>query len=662
MQPFAFLPAEFAGNERQRCGIGQLAPINLNPWLERDPFHKESDLPAINNLIFSNNNNNNNINNRPNEILTSGNVDLDVVRVTPRPSPSPSTIVDNKVDFTATTTKPTTSTTKKKKKIKTTTTTRKPSVTIIDNKIDFKHRSTAKSTINNTATTVRENVAVKKDNISASHRDNNGPERRSDEDTEIESVKSKTFFVNEDNATKYHNNRPVAPRLDTQHDNDDYASPEARIQIILPQQTNNKRFGPDYDIDNRPLYDYNFNRPNSYSPIYTPIMTQSTSTRRPILFQNNKPSYDDFNNNNSRYPTKRPTSSPISSQVSSTPFSYDLNPEAFSSSVGYEHMSVPLYVTSNRLTPRPTYQELYTRPSNYYTTRRSDGLSTFMYIGTTKKSPIYPIFQTPISILRRTSSPDYKLSLSTPSPSSSSVFYSDDLTNPLSAFISSSAFSNTNKFSSIKRPSVFSSDKIDMTEFDKETTGLEMNIYIPNRKSQKPAYIDYSNYNSRPETSTKSDIKFVYLENVLHKYQAGKNSEVEEGLFDRSSSSMNRYAEKQVDLRNNKERLDVTTVTTSTVKNEETKKVEGRSERRNRDREEILIVPFKLLTRVDRPDNWLNTETDDNHYNNSDHLKNQLPQIPDLQQNGNIAKELPKPLLGKKKTIHKTHVNVNEKT
>lgn len=636
MQPFAFLPAEFSGNERKRCGVGQLAPMNLNPWLERDPFHKESDLPAINNLIFENNQDN--INNKPNEILTSGNVNLDIVRVTPRPSPSPTTIVDNKVDFTATTTKPTL-TTKKTKKNKTTSTTRKPSATIIDNKIDFKHRSTEKSTINK----VRENV-VSKDNISAPHRDN-GPERRSDEDVEIESVNSKTFFVNEDNATKYHNNRPVAPRLDSQTD-DNYASPEARIQIILPQQTNNKRFGPDYDIDNRPLYDYNFNRPNSYSPIYTPIATQTTSTRRPILFQNNKPTYND---NNSRFPIKRPTSSPISSQVSSTPFSYDLNPETFSSSVGYEHMSVPIYVTSNRLTPKPTYQDLYTRPSpNYYTTRRNDGLSTFMYIGTTKKSSHYPIFQTPISI-RRTSL-DSTFSFSTPSPSS--TIFSDDLINPLSAFISA----NTNKVSTIKRPSVFSSDKIDMTAFDKGTVGLEMNVYVPNRKTQKPAYVDYSNYNSRPETTTKSEVKFVYLENVLHKYQAG-NSEVEEGLFDRSSSSVNRYADKQVDLRNKeeKEEQDETTMT-STENNEEVKKVEKRTERRERDREEILIVPFKLLTRVDRPDNWLNTETDNNNNNNSE-IKSQLPQIPDLQQNGNIAKELPKPLLGNKKTIHKTHVN-----
>lgn len=616
MQPHAFLPAEFAGNERLRCGQGPLAPMSLNAWIERDPFHKESDLPTINDLIS------NNINNRPNEILTSGNVDLDVVRVTPRPSPS--TIVDNKVDFTATTTKPTTTKKMKKKQ----TTTRKPSsVTIIDNKIDFKHRSTTKPTID----TVRENV-VKKVNISASHKDN-GPERRSDEDIEIESVNnSKTPFVNEDNATKYYNNRPVAPRLDNQSD---YASPEARIEITLPQQTNSKRYGPDYDIDSRPIYDYSY-RPNSYSPIYTPIVTQSTSTRRPILFQNNKPSYD-----SSRYPSKRPTNSPISSQPSSTPFSYDLNPETFSSSVNYEHMSVPIYVTSNRLTSRPTYQELYTRPSNnYYTTKRSDGLSTFMYVGTTKKYPNYSIFNSPNNIKK--TSLDYQLSISTPS---SSLAFSDDLTNPLSAFIL-----NTNKFSSIKRPSVFSSDKIDMNEFETNSNSgrPEMNFYIPNRDSQKPAYIDYSNYNSRPETTTKSDVKFVYLENVLHKYYQGKNGEVEEGLFDRSSS-MNRYAENQNDMRTETEQ-DMTT-TEMTV--EETKTTgEGRSQRSERVRDEIFIVPFKLLTRVDRPDNWLNTEAVND---NNPELKNKLPQVPDLQQNGNVAKELPKPLLGKK-TIHKlTH-------
>ncbi|XP_016981947.2 uncharacterized protein LOC108046634 [Drosophila rhopaloa] len=39
LQPHIFIPAEFEDNERQTCGVGSLAPIDLSPWLEQDPFH-----------------------------------------------------------------------------------------------------------------------------------------------------------------------------------------------------------------------------------------------------------------------------------------------------------------------------------------------------------------------------------------------------------------------------------------------------------------------------------------------------------------------------------------------------------------------------------------------------------------------------------------------
>lgn len=37
-QPHIFIPAEFTDNERQTCGSGILASIDLSPWLEQDPF------------------------------------------------------------------------------------------------------------------------------------------------------------------------------------------------------------------------------------------------------------------------------------------------------------------------------------------------------------------------------------------------------------------------------------------------------------------------------------------------------------------------------------------------------------------------------------------------------------------------------------------------
>ncbi|KQS52308.1 uncharacterized protein Dere_GG11318, isoform C [Drosophila erecta] len=41
LQPHIFIPAEFADNERQTCGMGSLSPIDLSPWLEQDPFHNQ---------------------------------------------------------------------------------------------------------------------------------------------------------------------------------------------------------------------------------------------------------------------------------------------------------------------------------------------------------------------------------------------------------------------------------------------------------------------------------------------------------------------------------------------------------------------------------------------------------------------------------------------
>lgn len=42
LQPHIFLPHTVSTNERQLCGTGSLTPIDLRPWLERDPFLKKT--------------------------------------------------------------------------------------------------------------------------------------------------------------------------------------------------------------------------------------------------------------------------------------------------------------------------------------------------------------------------------------------------------------------------------------------------------------------------------------------------------------------------------------------------------------------------------------------------------------------------------------------
>lgn len=45
LQPHVFLPHDIASNERSVCGTGNLTPIDLKPWMERDPFFKQLQKP-----------------------------------------------------------------------------------------------------------------------------------------------------------------------------------------------------------------------------------------------------------------------------------------------------------------------------------------------------------------------------------------------------------------------------------------------------------------------------------------------------------------------------------------------------------------------------------------------------------------------------------------
>jgi hypothetical protein len=134
------------------------------------------------------------------------------------------------------------------------------------------------------------------------------------------------------------------------------------------------------------------------------------------------------------------------------------------------------------------------------------------------------------------------------------------------------------------------------------------------------------------------------MENVLHKYYAGKSDDVDDndesedvqGLYDRQPTK--RYAElydQHLDDKISNEFVSLTrTLTNDNDDDKDSTKavrIDGRSKN-------IFLVPFKLLTKIDRPDDWVNTELD---------LISQLPEVPSLQQDGKVARELPKPIFGK---------------
>lgn len=691
IQPHVFLPAEFSGNERLRCGSDFLAPINLNPWVERDPFHKEGDFSSSNlvqsgsDVFF-------------NEIpkTTARPIHIDSITDTPvlvTPRPTKKTTISGNIDFFTQSIKPT----------RRTTTTRRPSPTVINNKIDFDFEITTKRIVSpfsklgkDSQKTLNATKIVKRSTTSkllASKKKRKRPqdpvEHRSGDLTDItDETTTGKLFTNEDNATSYLNKKPIGPRrnetvkqtarLKTLMQNDNEieklaARPETRVNdndeavkpaTSLETKASNDNEAPrldtrgyydkDYEYGDRPYrpsYDY-----STYYPIYPPL-TEPPNNRRPVAFQNNRPNYQNFNENR----TPRPTNTPISN-IHSTPFSYDsyLNdPKPMSSQINH---AVPLYITHHLNKPgvRPTYDNFY-RPT-YPTTRRID-LTTFLYVETTRRTSL-PSF---IEYLdrRTTENPFSNTNLDADYPSYSSQspshvyrpisvssidnYDSDDDPTNLSYFVSSSnnnkfstkypTHENSQPFSSDLNPlSVFSHDETDSkdeTESDDDDFDgylrPDTSFYVPIKTEQKPSYNDYSNYNYKPEASTNA--KFYYIKNVLHKSE-GKSNEDDDTLYDQQQTPTKRYAELY-----DKHLTDKTPDDFRTMNDDA--KLEGRSRHGSQN---VFLVPFKLLTRIERPDNWVNTDT------TSDQDKSTLPDVPTLRQDSLVANELPRPIFGKVKS------------
>lgn len=591
--------------------------MSLTPWVERDPFHKEADFVSLNLIqppvkdTFTG--------------TSTGQLDFDTeapLLVTARPKHSTTTSVDNKLDI------PTTTTTNRPKKKRTTT--RRPTA-IVDNKIDFSHKEspTKRPTDSPFSKLRKDSKNVQKRSTTAKKLKR--PTRAVDDGTDDLTGR----FLNQDNATKYMNNKAISPRFETQ-------GAESRLGF----ETNYDNDFDHGDTPYRPTYEYSF-RPDSYPP---------QTTKRPVSYQNNRPNYQ--NTNFVNIPgSSRPTDTPISVKYS-TPFSYDTYRPSGSMSpqINYDNMAIPLYISPNR----PTYsQSNYKRPT--YATTRKMGLSTFLVVETTRRTTT-PNF---VDLKRTTQRPflstfldDYQNSFSSQSPvfvyrpsSSSSL---DDSTN-----FSILSSSNTNEisikrpphvnpFNDFKPPSVFSSDADDDDDAFDGYLRPETSFYIPLRDKHKPSYNDYSKYNNKPEASTANNVKYFYIENVLHKYYEGKSNGG--GLYDRQQTK--RYAEfydEHLNDKSSNEFVSLARTLTDKKTNDEdasrkkdrtlTLKLDGRAKNGPQN---IFLVPFTLLTKIERPDNWVVKTTDQD-------MKSQLLEVPALEQDGSVARELPKPIFGRLK-------------
>ncbi|CAG9808741.1 unnamed protein product [Chironomus riparius] len=784
LQPHSFLPNEFPGNERIRCGSGILAPMNLQPWIERDPFNKEGDFDTDNliepqvNIFLTDNQNSithstttlnpfnifgqfndvtfnlgnspnsrpslqfNNVNftvgkpstNRPNgqnEVtftvgkpspprqpasstlrpniqfndvtstvgkpsslnpnaqIISNNVDFSQIVITSKPSTSkkPALTISNNVDFSTTTVA--TKTTKRKRK--TTVTTKKPNSSIIDNKVDFSTIKTTKRPSNNpfsktdkiNSTIVRRSTDNKKKtqpDMKIQHKSDTIDLTDDLPELNIEhtEIRQKTFR-NEDNATKYLDNKAITTTVQSDNDNKTNTTETLESRINHNFYSDHgaiKQYDYSYDNDYRPNNNvYNSQRPNNnfyplYPPLDEPIVT--LTTKRPVAYMNNRPNYDGPYNR--PRPDVKPDVSPLSNKFS-TPFSYDTsingptNGPSFSSSINpsYDNMAIPSNVSPNRYNnKRPSAQYYSNRPTYATTTKRAD-FSTFLIVETTRRTSPAPshYFINLDRTTRRTVYKDYSISSQllqsllpiTPADKyySNSDYSNIDRTNL--TYLISTATNNkrfTNKPTHVKLPSYNSYKPSYHTEssyeHDQDNDDFDgylrpqNTFYRPLTNNYKVSYNDYY----KPETSTVHSIKYYFKKNFLHKYHTIKSGEPKEGLVDKDEddneneptkindklldSSDNGKSEKVVNIarsRLTRTNSDIKDIKTRNFVDAKTKTQFGNT----------FFVPFKLLTRIERPDNWVNID---------ETTKSPLPDIPIIvNQEGNYARELPKPINAK---------------
>jgi hypothetical protein len=287
-------------------------------------------------------------------------------------------------------------------------------------------------------------------------------------------------------------------------------------------------------------------------------------------------------------------------------------------------MAIPLYVSPNRPKPQTSanyQQNFYKRPQYSYPTSNRPELSTFLIIETTRRT-----------------TPHYFIEPTTKRPYYQSKF-------PSNVYISS--VSNANNFlSSINKFSSTITKRPPLNDYDDNFDGYlrpENNDYhIPFVNKNHNSYYDYTKYNYKPETSTQG-VKYYFIKNKLHKYQFGKENN-DETLTDDTPSK--RYAEMFDEHLKDISKDDFVTLTETertdvtdsqpkrnlTITDRKIDSLDARS--KNNIFADTLLVPFRLLTRPERPDNWVNVDAKDIE---------RLPDVPALTQDENFARELPKP-------------------
>ncbi|XP_061499351.1 uncharacterized protein LOC1274394 [Anopheles gambiae] len=289
LQPFVFLPADFGQNERLSCESRLMAPIDLTPWKERDPFNNDTgdededededdedddeatvangtasttDLETAQSSTFSSTTTttrrptlvaetSSNVINKV-DLITNGNTGVQPNRQRPQSSTltvGPTVIISNKVDFT-----PSTSTRPKP-------TAQSSTATAIDNKLDLKvttkptpkRKPTRKPTTKKRPTTSSATKPLVTSNLDFSRNANGTVISDTDSTERLARTKRATTKVREQEARYGYYQTPAPPTDYSDYDED---------------------YNTDYDLP-PPYLAYGYHRPT------TKTTTTTTTTQPP---------------------------------------------------------------------------------------------------------------------------------------------------------------------------------------------------------------------------------------------------------------------------------------------------------------------------------------------------------------------------------------------
>jgi hypothetical protein len=663
LQPNVFLPHDFPGNDRRLCGVGAMGAIDLLPWTERDPFNKNRETVSF---PFKPQHTVTIIDDSQNQIADK--IDFDDSDTIPKTGKLEQKI-DTKLDFGGgvTTKRPNT----------------RPSANIkvrpnlnINNKLDLKHKTTKSPSLNNHKldltkpkpghirntrnTTTPTTKAPKRATITLQVRDKNKtkkPRRKNtnqnndrtiDTETSLNDKSDTVFegrasfsvsgFHNEDNATGYFDNKAVTlARYKSKDYEDEYEEEpidsDVHVKRILFSTPEPESYNVEIKI-----------RPNRPTKLHTNFDDDyiNYNNDRDVDYKLPSVTYRPTNWLNTRRPQEPSTQYPPYQQ--STPFSYDTTTRPPVWSTWKYPNRIPINTYPNDV----HYNSPTTRPPQ---------LQTFLFVDTTKRTTSIPIFTTSRpyydnyynnkqngqNSYRKTQADTEDYDYTTYAPILNDNYNADfKLDGKLQFDLDGYMRPNMNSF---YQPNGNATERY--INYDINENGNLTNLQSRYRSSDEPTNTTFNDDYVLPIMARSSDSVFSTVQAQSTRFPNGRpkpqtkvNDKMDEIFTDAlpripnfdipSADYIDDVTNDNIFIKTETKDTQVVTLkpiirTTTNVPNTNKQK-----------RPEILIVPIKLLTKPDRPDNWVMFDAP---------TKKPLPEMPIINnQKDLISSEIPKPM------------------